>query len=46
MREPGIQVNTRPILRKEVADAGDVLISDYQMTIGFVILTWDYMDEA
>ena len=42
MREPGIQVNTRPILRKEVEDAGDVLISDYQITIGFVVLTWDY----
>ena len=46
MRDPTVQVNTRPILRKEVEDAGDMLLSDYQMHIGFVILTFDYKEEA
>ena len=46
IREPTVQVNTRPILRKEVEDAGDMLLSDYQMNIGFVVLTFGHMEEA
>lgn len=36
MRSPTVQVNSRPILAQEVADAGQVKLSDYKMYMGFV----------
>ena len=46
MRGPTVLVNSRPILKKEVDDLGSMLISDYQLQIGFAVMKWEDKEKA
>ena len=46
MRGPTVLVNSRPVLKKDVEDAGSILLSEYQLQIGFAVKKWDYEDKA
>ena len=44
MRDPTVQVNKRPILKKEVEDAGVFNLRDLDLHIGFAIKRDEYND--
>ena len=46
MRAPTVLVNSRPVLKKDVEDAGSILLSKYQLQIGFAVKKWEYKYKA
>lgn len=46
MRDPTVQVNTRPIFKEEVDEVGLMHLRDYKMQIGFAYEIWYYDESA